>query len=130
MSTQFYPYDMPCIGACEMAQRDYWHLQRLVMAQSVETTQPQLVEQKNEGDTLTIKWDMHFPENYLSSRPFNIQYQLVEEEEKETKPNPKEEKSSWQNLADYDCDENYACEILETLMPYSRYKVGSILACS
>lgn len=101
-----------------MAQRDYWHLQRLAMAQLVKTTQPQLVEQANEGDTLTIKWDMQFPENYLSSRPFNIQYQLVEEEEEQ-----KQDKNSWQNLADYDCDENYACEILETLMPYSRYKV-------
>lgn len=128
MSTQFYPYDMPCIGACEMAQRDYWHLQRLAMTQLVETTQPQLEEMGNEGATLTIKWNMQFPENYLSSRPFNIQYQHVEvkedDEDRVTEDKKKNEQSSWQNLADYDCDENYACEILETLVPYTSYKVG------
>lgn len=111
-----------------MAQRDYWHLQRLAMTQLVETTQPQLEEMANEGATLTIKWNMQFPENYLSSRPFNIQYQHVEveedDEDRETEDKKKNEQSSWQNLADYDCDENYACEILETLVPYTRYKVG------
>lgn len=111
-----------------MAQRDYWHLQRLAMTQLVETTQPQLEEMGNEGATLTIKWNMQFPENYLSSRPFNIQYQHVEVEEDDedrvTEDKKKNEQSSWQNLADYDCDENYACEILETLVPYTRYKVG------
>lgn len=111
-----------------MAQRDYWHLQRLAMTQLVETTQPQLEEMENEGAALTIKWNMQFPENYLSSRPFNIQYQHVEvdedDEDTETEDKKKNEQSSWQNLADYDCDENYACEILETLVPYTRYKVG------
>lgn len=111
-----------------MAQRDYWHLQRLAMTQLVETTQPQLEEMENEGATLTIKWNMQFPENYLSSRPFNIQYQHVEveedDEDRETEDKKKNVQSSWQNLADYDCDENYACEILETLVPYTRYKVG------
>ncbi|KAH8415295.1 hypothetical protein KR222_002087, partial [Zaprionus bogoriensis] len=118
VSSQFYPYDMPCISACEMAQRDYWHLQRLAMTQLVETTQPQLLELVDESATLTIKWDMQFPENYLSSRPFNIQYKHVDEEEDQEE----EAAQSWQNLADYDCDEYYVCEILETLVPYSRYK--------
>ncbi|XP_064539670.1 protein sevenless [Drosophila montana] len=111
-STQFYPYDMPCIGACETAQRDYWHMQRLAMARLVETTQPQLLEMPDESSTLTIKWAMQFPENYLASRPFNIQYQQVENQSEQ----------AWHNLADYDCDEYYVCEILEALVPYTRYK--------
>ncbi|XP_051864451.1 protein sevenless [Drosophila albomicans] len=112
VSTQFYPFDMPCIGACEMAQRQYWHLQRLAMTQLVETTQPQLVEMTGESATLTIRWDMQFPENYLASRPFNIQYQQQNEEQE----------SPWHNMADYNCDEYYVCEIAEALMPYTRYK--------
>ncbi|KAH8418180.1 hypothetical protein KR009_003057, partial [Drosophila setifemur] len=30
--------------------------------------------------------------------------------------------SQWFNLADYDCDEFYTCEILEALMPYTQYR--------
>lgn len=104
---------MPCIGACETAQRDYWHMQRLAMARLVEATQPQLLEMTDESSTLTIKWAMQFPENYLASRPFNIQYQQVDNQSE----------PEWHNLADYDCDEYYVCEILEALVPYTRYKV-------
>ncbi|EDV44512.2 uncharacterized protein Dana_GF20397 [Drosophila ananassae] len=138
-SLQFYPHDMPCIAACEMAQRDYWHLQRLAMSQLVERTQPQL-ERSPRADgqpaPLTIRWAMHFPEHYLASRPFNIQYQFLdhhglEQDEEEDKteqdvegdPAAQDERSStWFNLADYDCDEYYVCEILEALMPYTQYR--------
>lgn len=132
---------MPCIAACEMAQRDYWHLQRLAMSQLVERTQPQL-ERSPRADgqpaPLTIRWAMHFPEHYLASRPFNIQYQFLDhhgleqdEEEDKTEQDVEgdpaaqgERSSTWFNLADYDCDEYYVCEILEALMPYTQYRVS------
>ncbi|KAH8264714.1 hypothetical protein KR044_002241 [Drosophila immigrans] len=119
-STQFYPFDMPCIGACQMAQREYWHLQRVAMTQLVETTQPQLVEMGGESSTLTIRWDMQFSDNYLASRPFNIQYQQQPQENQVKEA--EEDEPSWHNLADYNCDEYYVCEIPEALMPYTRYK--------
>ncbi|XP_017036202.1 protein sevenless isoform X1 [Drosophila kikkawai] len=139
LSLQFQPYDMPCIGACEMAQRDYWHLQRLAISSMVERTQPQLERApRPDGQTppLTIRWAMHFPEHYLASRPFNIQYQYVEhqgeEEEQDQKQQDQQEQqnqehdeekgSTWFNLADYDCDEYYVCEILEALIPYTQYR--------
>ena len=84
------------------------------MAKLVEATQPQLLEPALESQSLTIKWSIQFPENYLASRPFNIQYQQVEQESQQ----------AWQNLADYDCDEFYVCEILEALIPYTRYRVS------
>lgn len=141
---------MPCISACEMAQRDYWHLQRLAISSMVERTQPQLERApRPDGQTppLTIRWAMHFPEHYLASRPFNIQYQYVDhqgeeeedqegdmeedleedqsqEEEKEQDKEKKPEASPWFNLADYDCDEYYVCEILEALIPYTQYRVS------
>ncbi|XP_030245296.1 protein sevenless, partial [Drosophila navojoa] len=111
-STQFYPYDLPCIGACETSQRDYWHLQRLAMAKLVESTQPQLLEPSSDSGALTVKWSIQFPENFLASRPFNIQYQQLDQLTE----------LAWRNLADYDCDEYYVCEILEALIPYSRYR--------
>ncbi|XP_001354560.3 protein sevenless isoform X2 [Drosophila pseudoobscura] len=122
-SLQFFSHDMPCIGSCEMAQRNYWRLQRLAMTQPVQRTQPQFVQapsQDRQDTPLTIKWDMHFPEHYLSSRPFNIQYQYADLHNEENKEEKKEEK--WFNLADYDCDEYYVCEILEPLMPYTQYR--------
>ncbi|XP_070074461.1 protein sevenless [Drosophila takahashii] len=126
MSLQFYPFDMPCIGACEMAQRDYWHLQRLAISHLVERTQPQLERApRADGQTtpLTIRWAMHFPEHYLASRPFNIQYQYVDQQKQEQKAGQEDQvASSWFNLADYDCDEYYVCEILETLIPYTQYR--------
>ncbi|KAH8364997.1 hypothetical protein KR200_011076 [Drosophila serrata] len=137
-SLQFQPYDMPCIGACEMAQRDYWHLQRLAISSMVERTQPQLERApRPDGQTppLTIRWAMHFPEHYLASRPFNIQYQYVDHQGDEEDPEEQDqeqqeleqdrvsqETSTWFNLADYDCDEYYVCEILETLIPYTQYR--------
>ncbi|KAH8289723.1 hypothetical protein KR054_009989 [Drosophila jambulina] len=126
LSLQFQPYDMPCIGACEMAQRDYWHLQRLAISSMVEQTQPQLERApRPDGQTppLTIRWAMHFPEHYLASRPFNIQYQYVEHQGgEEDQEEQDQESSTWFNLADYDCDEYYVCEILEALVPYTQYR--------
>ncbi|KAH8245467.1 hypothetical protein KR032_010525 [Drosophila birchii] len=132
LSLQFQPYDMPCIGACEMAQRDYWHLQRLAISSMVERTQPQLERApRPDGQTppLTIRWAMHFPEHYLASRPFNIQYQYVnhqgeeeDQEEEKDQEQDEQEPNTWFNLADYDCDEYYVCEILEALIPYTQYR--------
>ncbi|XP_017045801.1 protein sevenless [Drosophila ficusphila] len=139
LSLQFYPFDLPCIGACEMAQRDYWHLQRMAISGLVERTQPQLERApRADGQTtpLTIRWAMHFPEHYLASRPFNIQYQFVDhhggdqdleqeqeqEREQESDPDQESSGSAWFNLADYDCNEYYVCEILETLVPYTQYR--------
>ncbi|KAH8368076.1 hypothetical protein KR084_006459 [Drosophila pseudotakahashii] len=126
LSLQFYPFDMPCIGACEMAQRDYWHLQRLAISHLVERTQPQLERAPRadgQATPLTIRWAMHFPEHYLASRPFNIQYQYVDHQQQEQDPGQEDQvASSWFNLADYDCDEYYVCEILETLIPYTQYR--------
>ncbi|XP_017076993.1 protein sevenless [Drosophila eugracilis] len=128
MSLQFYPFDMPCIGACEMAQRDYWHLQRLAISYLVELTQPQLERApRSDGQTtpLTIRWAMHFPEHYLSSRPFNIQYQYVDHHGEEQDLEQEDQaggSSAWFNLADYDCDEYFVCEILEALIPYTQYR--------
>lgn len=139
---------MPCIAACEMAQRDYWHLQRLAMSRLVERTQPQL-ERSPRADgqpaPLTIRWAMHFPEHYLASRPFNIQYQFldhhgIEQDEAEEDEDGQdaeggrsaleERSSTWFNLADYACDEYYVCEILEALMPYTQYRVSFLLGLS
>ncbi|XP_016951950.1 protein sevenless [Drosophila biarmipes] len=133
MSLQFNPYDMPCIGACEMAQRDYWHLQRLAISHLVERTQPQLERAPRpdgQATPLTIRWAMHFPEHYLTSRPFNIQYQYVDhhglEQEQDLGLEDQESgeggSSAWFNLADYDCDEYFVCEILEALIPYTQYR--------
>jgi len=141
LSLQFYPYDMPCIGACEMAQRDYWHLQRLAISDLVERTQPQLERAPRadgQATPLTIRWAMHFPEHYLASRPFNIQYQYVDhrgvEQEQETNVGQEDQESgaggssAWFNLADYDCDEYFVCEILEALIPYTQYRVSFIIS--
>ncbi|XP_039152416.1 protein sevenless [Drosophila simulans] len=132
LSLQFYPYDMPCIGACEMAQRDYWHLQRLAISHLVERTQPQLERAPRadgQATPLTIRWAMHFPEHYLASRPFNIQYQFVDHHGEELELEQADQdasgeagSSAWFNLADYDCDEYYVCEILEALIPYTQYR--------
>ncbi|XP_044317007.1 protein sevenless [Drosophila rhopaloa] len=136
LSLEFYPFDMPCISACEMAQRDYWHLQRLAISHLVERTQPQLERAPRadgQATPLTIRWAMHFPEQYLASRPFNIQYQYVDHhgEEQDLEQDLDQEDpdapgasraSAWFNLANYDCDEYYVCEILETLIPYTQYR--------
>lgn len=124
---------MPCIGACEMAQRDYWHLQRLAISHLVERTQPQLERAPRadgQSTPLTIRWAMHFPEHYLASRPFNIQYQFVDHhgeeldlEQEDQDASGETGSSAWFNLADYDCDEYYMCEILEALIPYTQYRV-------
>lgn len=84
------------------------------MAKLVESTQPKLLKPASESAALTIKWSIQFPENFLASRPFNIQYQQVEQLTE----------LAWHNLADYDCDEYYVCEILEALIPYTRYRVS------
>ncbi|XP_052857892.1 protein sevenless [Drosophila gunungcola] len=133
LSLQFYPFDMPCISSCEMAQRDYWHLQRLAISHLVERTQPQLERAPRadgQATPLTIRWAMHFPEQYLASRPFNIQYQYVDHhgEEQDLEQDDQDLSqdapvaSAWFNLADYDCDEYYVCEILESLIPYTQYR--------
>ncbi|XP_030377997.1 protein sevenless [Scaptodrosophila lebanonensis] len=127
-SAQFFGYDMPCIGACEMAQRNYWHLQRLAMGELVQSTQPQLLELPDDQKTgqatpLTIQWGIQFPENYFASRPFNIQYQYVKQEKHDGQDHHNTSRpDAWFNLADYDCDEYFACQILEALMPYTQYR--------
>ncbi|XP_034672035.1 protein sevenless isoform X1 [Drosophila subobscura] len=124
-SPQFYSHDMPCIGACEMAQRSYWLLQRHAMTQTVQRTQPQFVQapsQERRDTPLTIKWAMHLPEHYLSSRPFNIQYQYADLHHEQNGDTEQKKDGVWFNLADYDCDEYYVCEILEPLMPYTQYR--------
>ncbi|XP_022219452.2 protein sevenless isoform X2 [Drosophila obscura] len=124
-SPHFYSHDMPCIGACEMSQRNYWLLQRLAMTQTVQRTQPQLVQtpsQDRQDTPLTIKWAMHFPEHYLSSRPFNIQYQYADLHNEQNDEKGQKKEGTWINLADYDCDEYYVCEILEPLTPYTQYR--------
>ncbi|XP_033150161.1 protein sevenless isoform X2 [Drosophila busckii] len=115
-STQFYPYDMPCISACKMAQRNYWYLQHLAISELVQQTQPELLDSTT-GNSLIIKWSVQFPENHLSTRPFNIQYQHVQQEDSFTNNS-----DLWQYLTDYNCDEYYVCEVLEPLMSYAKYK--------
>lgn len=222
-STQFYPFDLPCISACETTQRQYWHLQRLHVERLLTTTttttttqtkemattsstslQPQLLHDNETLNTLTLKWPITtattslLPALYLASRPFNIQYQYVlkaspsqsslssvvpsatsssssaaltvndtpdinsqegqqhskqyerledqqsaaqdkgveqdngvaddndsvnvakEDEEDETVA---QQQQQWWNLADYNCNENFECDIMDGLMPYTSYKV-------
>ena len=230
-STQFYPYDLPCISVCEASQRQYWHLlrlhvERLLTAMTMTTTttttpihsllQPQLLADNETLNTLTLKWPiitaeastteattttMLFSSLFLASRPFNIQYQYVlkasiptapslptttitrnltvnvtpdinrgqqpeierrnEEEQQEQQQQhqqqlqkieslqqqpdkqqhdndnngiddgrlrvgeeeEEQQQQQWWNLADYNCNENFECDIMDGLMPYTTYRV-------
>ncbi|KAI8120598.1 Protein sevenless [Lucilia cuprina] len=245
-STQFYPFDLPCISACETTQRQYWHLQRLhverllttatmsttkskAMSATTATTttttttslQPQLLHDNETLNTLTLKWPITtattslLPALYMASRPFNIQYQYVlraktttttsrpaaasvtasstsspalavndtpdinssegvgsqqqskqhveledqkssllkhndkgdkhdnvaddvdddennddfendavveQNGEEVAKRSQQEPEEQWWNLADYNCNENFECDIMDGLMPYTSYK--------
>lgn len=212
-STQFYPFDLPCISACETTQRQYWHLQRLhverllaayttstdTKSKAMSTSaslQPQLLHDNETLNTLTLKWPITtattsiLPALYLASRPFNIQYQYVlraapsaspssaaltvndtpdinssggqqqqqskqherlenqpsslpqqdegdkydnmgdddnESENGEQEVELAEQQQQWWNLADYNCNENFECDIMDGLMPYTSYKVRGFL---
>lgn len=219
-STQFYPFDLPCISACETTQRQYWHLQRLHVERlltTISTTtttnslQPQLLHDNETLNTLTLKWPITtattslLPALHLASRPFNIQYQYVlkampsassspssssvtpsaltvndtpdisgkegrqnkqhskqqdnleqqqddvsdnvgvdgkdfdeysnddaddddnVEDGRKRKLQKQKEEEQWWNLADYNCNENFECDIMDGLMPYTSYKVRSFL---
>ncbi|KAM7346733.1 receptor protein-tyrosine kinase sevenless isoform 1-T5 [Cochliomyia hominivorax] len=214
-STQFYPFDLPCISACETTQRQYWHLQRLHVERLLTATaatkttsfQPQLLHDNETLNTLTLKWPITtamtslLPALHLASRPFNIQYQyvlratpssapsaiyspsssssttdltvndtpdmeqqqlkqqqqkkfskqqdIVKEDQQdddgsdnvgvddnkdfmkndgdnnddmEDDAKRKPEQEQWWNLSDYNCNENFECDIMDGLMPYTSYK--------
>lgn len=159
-SSQFYPFDLPCISACEQSQRRYWHLQRVRIEQWLTALQPQLLHDNDAMNTLTLKWPISLdllPAQYLASRPFNIQYQYVmymdgakEVEAAIANDTPDETQKQrqqqlqdgehvtqndhivqdvdiakqWWNLADYNCNENFECDILDGLMPYTTYRVS------
>uniref|UniRef100_A0A1I8P476 Tyrosine-protein kinase receptor n=1 Tax=Stomoxys calcitrans TaxID=35570 RepID=A0A1I8P476_STOCA len=160
-SLQFYPYDLPCISACEQSQRLYWHLQRLRVERVVTTLQPQLLHDNEVVNTLTLKWPIaleQLPAQYLASRPFNIQYRYElrpsvtatatatakgtsmagetflkiddDHANNATKLQQKEDYTQqetdiaeqWWNLADYNCNENFECDIMDGLVPYTSYR--------
>ncbi|XP_034140478.1 protein sevenless-like isoform X5 [Drosophila guanche] len=98
-----------------------------ILALTAQRTQPQFVQalsQERRDSSVTIKWAMHLPEHYLSSRPFNIQYQYADLHNEQNGDNEQKKDGVWFNLADYDCDEYYVCEILEPLMPYTQYRAN------
>lgn len=135
-----------------MAQRNYWHLQRLAMESLVRNTTPQLLYESATAagtttststtmmmmpNSLTLQWPIKFPDKYLASRPFNIQYCYVQKhkdnvEERRKIVNVNDIKhaatacteADWSNLADYNCVENFNCDILDVLMPYTSYSVS------
>ncbi|XP_061402666.1 protein sevenless [Musca vetustissima] len=161
-STQFYPFDLPCISACEQSQRHYWHLQRLRVEHVVTSVQPQLLHDTDVVNALTLKWPIgmdELPAQYFASRPFNIQYQYVMKRTNWA-PSPTEPSNrmsafvndtagsntiirsnidegeqedshgqqdvdiakQWWNLADYNCNENFECDIMDGLVPYVAYR--------
>ncbi|XP_058978429.1 protein sevenless [Musca domestica] len=150
-STQFYPFDLPCISACEQSQRHYWHLQRLRSQPVVTSVRPQLLHDTDVLNTLTLKWPISaelLPVQYFASRPFNIQYQYVLEPPPNWAPSSAEPSTAfvndttginghgqddysqqdveiakqWWNLADYNCNENFECDIMDGLVPYMTYR--------
>uniref|UniRef100_A0A1A9WAH8 Tyrosine-protein kinase receptor n=1 Tax=Glossina brevipalpis TaxID=37001 RepID=A0A1A9WAH8_9MUSC len=141
-SVQFYPYDLPCISACETSQSHYWHLQRVLVETLIETTiatsensKPQLLVngEVSAMQILTLKWPVtkqfsgqhqhhHVYHYHLANRLFNIQYQYVEKpipgQQLEQEENPTE---TWWNLLDYSCNDEFVCDI-NGLTPYATYK--------
>ncbi|XP_037931507.1 protein sevenless isoform X2 [Teleopsis dalmanni] len=139
-STQFYPYDLPCISACEAAQGQYWHLQRLAMKVLVSTIVPLILNKSLTSDFLALQWPITLPDNYLLNRQFNLQYQHALQSASDEPVNAaknngdknynnvaEQEASNmkyqqWINLANFNCNENFECEIFDALMPYSSYR--------
>uniref|UniRef100_A0A1A9VWK8 Tyrosine-protein kinase receptor n=1 Tax=Glossina austeni TaxID=7395 RepID=A0A1A9VWK8_GLOAU len=146
-SVQFYPYDLPCISACETSQSHYWHLQRVLVETLIETitvasnsSKPQLLlnGEFSAKQTLTLKWPVtkqfsrqhqhhHVYHYHLANRLFNIQYQYVEKpkpgQQLELEENPTE---TWWNLLDYNCNDEFECDI-KSLTPYATYRFRFML---
>ncbi|XP_036338669.1 LOW QUALITY PROTEIN: protein sevenless [Rhagoletis pomonella] len=116
ISTQLHWLDLPCIYACEMGQRHYWDRQKRIAESAIQLERPFIIVSNN-TDTLKLLWNIVLPEYLFANYQFSIhiQYQYVME-------NVTEELQPWRNLANYDCSQNFVCELFDELVPFAVYK--------
>lgn len=85
------------------------------------------------GEAMILQWPLTFLHTYQSNNAFNIQYQHVERQKDkfamnsnavETLQEQEPQQQQWLNMADYKCNENFECDLLQSLIPYSCYVVS------
>uniref|UniRef100_A0A0A1XSK1 Protein sevenless n=1 Tax=Zeugodacus cucurbitae TaxID=28588 RepID=A0A0A1XSK1_ZEUCU len=115
VSTQLHSLDLPCTFACEMGQRRYWdHLKEMVEAKI--NREIPYIKMTNNTDDFTLIWDILLPDFFFTSDQFSIYIQYQYDKENISEP------QTWKNVANFDCNRHFVCEILNDLIPFTVYR--------
>ncbi|XP_067635363.1 protein sevenless isoform X2 [Eurosta solidaginis] len=113
ISTQLNTIDLPCITACEMGRRRYWDWQKQLVQTIIHLKKPYMQLNNN---SVKLVWGIELPEYFLlyNQLSTHIQFQYSVDNKSESK--------SWRNLANYDCNQSFVCELFDELMPFAVHK--------